>query len=1099
MTTGTASRERRRRAQVVAAAVGVVALLGVAAASSSWTGGDDPDDVGGAVLADAAVSGTAPAVRGPVPVCGFGDLAQVTDDGVVDEELDGLAVAVPDVTPVGGATLIDFQVRGGTAYVLSFDGDSTYRVDRYDAVDGSAAGGFDVPLRLDDGYESFTTGDFQVDDEGYVYLLDTLMGRRDLLRIGPEGERDWTATLPPSTESRGDLLDLYGTVLLSEDEGVVGVHEGSAGMHQIAADGTVLGFDDAFPGGVEGVLDDGAVVLAQNDGSRLELRGRTRDGATTFALGGEDGPDGLGRGGQYLPRSMDGVVSGPGGEGLLVAVDQLGLEWYSPDGARLGVWPVSRGDLDHELLLDARAGVARDDDASYLLAGTQDGTSLVRVSDGRMRYQLTAPVKYNAGTDSFLSVMGMGLGLTTPAEYGYFGPGDEPAVSLSVDDAWAPVSDRYVVRYQVRGDPRLRDPVASEWQQVELPADGGEVALALPDARAGVYEVDAHLVDVGTDEAVSGDCLRYTVGPDGADLDLASMADGAGWGGASPLRGVQLADALGFGSHRVQLDVAALVPDPTAEPSRDGLEWGSLPSEGVRSAEGEAPSDPFTELRRASELADELGVRLVVQLDSGGGAEHAAVEAGTWEGWVREIVAEVSRQAPGIVHWEPWNEPNATGFDDGGDYVRDVAAPFARGAREANPDVLVVGGNSLGVALDWWEGVVGAGGCDTMDVVGIHPYTGLNRSWEEEGFSEPGRELDELREILEPCGDLPWWDTETGWWSDGVVNFWAGGSDVARKLLWYRLEGIEEWTYFFSEGGWGETGNSWSAIQHDGYVKPLGAAAAATTHLLDQYAELELLDAPAPGTYAVRGTGEGGELLALWTDDLASTLTLAAPGGAQVELVDQYGARRPLDVPADGVALPVGGAPAFVVAPPGTGLTAAASEPYGEDVLEGRPVRASSTHEDADAAAITSGTFNVRDPWRSGRLADGSVDENPTVTVRTADPVEIDRIAVATAGIRCCTAGLRDYTVEVRDAAGDWQVVGEVTGQLFDRVAMLQLDPVTVTGVRVSVPMTTEREVPVLDLNYSGVVGGPHPAFMELVTESDYQVAISAVRAWGPS
>ncbi len=1086
--------------RVLATVVGGTVVVAVAAALA--VGASGPGDVPEA--SDAAIPSAPGAGPSETPVCGIPDLGPVSADGRAPDQLGGLRVVVPDVTPPDGATLVDVEVRGSTAAVLSFDGESTYRVERFDVDEGSPDGGFDVPLRLSEGAESFWVGDFEMDADGGVYLLDTLMGRRDLLHLDTEGNVVWTATLPETSQSGDGLLDLYGTVLWTDGEGpVVGVHEGAAGMHTVSADGEVLGFSEDFPGRVVGQTDDGAAVLAVEedapDGRTLDVVGRDDSGDGTFALGATATADGLGRGGQGFPGGFDDVVSGPGAEGVLMAADELGVEWYSADGARLGVWPVSRGDLDHELLLDAGEGIVRDGDAYYLLAPTAEGVSLVRVTEDRMRYQLSAPVKYNAGTDAFLSVMGMGLGLTTTAEYGYFGPGTEPEVSLSVDDAWAPASDRYVVRYQVRGDPRLPDPVATGWTEMTIPADGGEVALELPDARAGVYEVDAHLVEVASDEAVSGTCVRYTVGADGADLGLEEMADGVGWGGASPLRGVQLADALGFGSHRVQLDFGALVPDPESRPAPGGIEWGSLPSEGVRDAEGVAPSDPFTELRRASELADELGVRLVVQLGSGGGAEHAAVEAGTWEGWVREIVAEVSGQAPGIVYWEPWNEPNATGFDDGGDYVRDVAAPFARGAREANPDVLVVGGNSLGVALDWWEDVVAAEGCGTMDVVGIHPYTGLNRSWEEEGFSEPGRELDELREILEPCGDLPWWDTETGWWSDGVVNFWAGGSDVARKLLWYRLEGIEEWTYFFSEGGWGETGNSWSAIQFDAYVKPLGAAAAATTHLLDSFEELELLDAPAPGTYAVRGTGAGGELLALWTDDLASTLTLAAPGGAQVELVDQYGARRPLDVPADGVALPVGGAPTFVVAPAGTGLTATAPEPYGEDVLEGRTVQASSTHEDADASAITSGTFNVRDPWRSGRLADGSVDENPTVTVRTADPVEIDRIAVATAGIRCCTAGLRDYTVEVRDAAGDWQVVGEVTGQLFDRVAMLQLDPVTVTGVRVSVPMTTEREVPVLDLNYSGVVGGPHPAFMELVTESDYQVAISAVRAWGPS
>src|SRR5690606_25464722 len=137
----------------------------------------------------------------------------------------------------------------------------------------------------------------------------------------------------------------------------------------------------------------------------------------------------------------------------------------------------------------------------------------------------------------------------------------------------------------------------------------------------------------------SGDCLRYTVGAQGVDLGFDAMADGAGWGGASALRGVQLAAALGFGSHRVQLDFAKIVPDPAAEPDAAALGWSSLPHAGVLAGHGTAPADPFTELREAGELARELGVVLVVQVGSGG-SEKTAVEAGTWEGWVREIVAE---------------------------------------------------------------------------------------------------------------------------------------------------------------------------------------------------------------------------------------------------------------------------------------------------------------------------------------------------------------------------------------------------------------------------------------------------------------------------
>jgi hypothetical protein len=140
----------------------------------------------------------------------------------------------------------------------------------------------------------------------------------------------------------------------------------------------------------------------------------------------------------------------------------------------------------------------------------------------------------------------------------------------------------------------------------------------------------------------------------------------------------------------------------------------------------------------------------------------------------------------------------------------------------------------------------------------------------------------------------------------------------------------------------------------------------------------------------------------------------------------------------------------------------------------------------------------VREPWRSGHLADGSVDEAPYVEVTTDGPVVVDRVAVATAGIRCCTSGLRDYTVSVQ-TDGRWRDVAEVRDQFWERVALVRFDPVKVTAVRVSVLMASERGTPVLAANYTGVVGGPHPDYVPLVTESERIVAVSAIQAWEPA
>lgn len=1105
-------------AGVVAAVLGVVAAVVIGGTGTGSTTGAQP-------FTASPVPGTAPVTQtGALPLCGFPRLEQVTDDGVDTDELDGIRTVVDDVVTLDDGELVTFRVLDGAAYVLEWDREASYTVTRYDLATGDAEATTPVELDWDGASETFRTDSFEVDADGSVYLLDTLMHRRDLLKVAPDGTTTWSTTIPEGEHTAGDLLDLYGTVRWTDGgRTVVGVQEAGEVLHEVSGDGDLLA-EIPFEGAVLAQLPDGAALV------QTDVRDDERRTLDLRAVGpeGDDGSLHLGasweRGRPFgVPRvpwlddttgATTGPSSGPEGDGLVVADENLGFRWWGSDGVFRGVWPDTHKDLEQPFALWESTPVLRDGtagDAPYyvLTHGDDGGFALTEISADRMAYQLGAPVKYNAANEELFGGLGLGAGLLVDVPYGVFPDGTAPRVVAAFDDAWAASAGTYRLRYQVRGDPRVWDPVVGEETVVDLPAEGGELALDLPPTRPGVYEVDAALVDAATGEAVSGTCLRYTVAAAGSGLDPAALADGADWGGAGPLRGVQLADQLGVGSHRTQLDFGAIVPDPTAEPDAAALVWDSLPNAAFEpdEEEGEEPADvdPFTELAAAAELAEETGVILTLQLGSGGEAEQAAVEAGTWEGWTREIVAAVHEHAPQIRYWQPWNEPNNTGYEDAAAYEEEVGAPFAAGARHASADVVVVGGNTLGIEPAWWADLVAAGGCDSLDVVGIHPYTGFNRSWEEEGFSADGAELDRLREAIGPCGDVPVWDTESGWWSDGVANFWAGGSDVVRKLLWYGVEGVDEWTYFFSEGGFGEAGNSWSLLQYGQYVKPAGAAFAASAAFLDGFGRPEAVETGTPAVHAVRapGAGEvaGAELLALWSEDLSTTVRLTAPGGAvTVTARDGYGAERGLEVPPGGVEVPVNGAPVLLVAPAGTALEVTPVEAFDDDLLEGRPVTATSTHEDAsDPDVVTSGTFAVREPWRSGRLADGSVDEAPGVEVTTDGPRTIDRVAVATAGIRCCTSGLRDYTVSVRTPDGGWQDVARQTDQFLDRVALFSFEPVEVTAVRVTLPMTTERDVPVLAANYTGIVGGLHPDFVPLATESEWIAAISAVQAWEPA
>lgn len=1061
------------------------------------------------------------ALSGAERVCGFPRLDQITNDGIDPTTLGGLRSVVDNVVTVGDGSVLTFKVRDSSAYVLEWDRKATYTITRYDLASGKVTATIKVALDWDGSSETFSIDQFEVDRDGNIYLLDTLQQRRNLLKLAPDGSRVWSISIPESEFTEGRLQDLYQMALWDTDgQTVIGVQEGARLVHRISEQGTLLD-SMVLDGGIVAQLPDERVLVeSSSDGAaaRSDLWAVDAAGTKSLHVGAvqqQDPPFGVAQMPWFRPT---GITTGPDGAGMLVAEWGLGFQWWGDDGVFHGVWPDKRGDLDQPFQLSDETPILRDGSSYYVFTRAENGVALTEISEDRMKYQLGAPVLYNAANESLFGGIGLGAGLVTDSPYNVFTDGREPAVRAIFDQTWAPRTETYQLRYQVRGDPRVWDPVSGPEVIADLPAGGGDIPLQLPATRPGVYEVDAALIDRRSGEPVSGSCLRYTVDPAGGRLDPASLAAGADWGGANPLRGVQLAQQLGVDSHRVQLTFGDLVPDPTAQPDPAGINWNALPHASTDSAGGDqsggpttsgdagegVEASPFDELARAAALADGTGVRLILQLGSGGEAEHAAVEAGTWEGWVREIVGEIHRRAPQIRYWEPWNEPNGTGFDDGGQYEQQVGAPFARAARGVDPDVTIVGGNSLGIEPGWWSQLVAAGGCASLDVVGIHAYTGYNRSWEEEGLSGQGDALDQLRGAIAPCGSRPVWDTESGWWSDGVANFWSAGSDVARKLLWYRNEGITGWTYFFSEGGFGETGNSWSLLQYGRYVKPAGAAFAATAPVLDRFGSPAVVDTGTPGVNAMRaaaGPGNEGSLLALWTDDLSTSVRVSA-GGAPVTLTvrDVYGAEHELSVPAEGVDLAVNGSPALLFEPAGVTLTVQGAEPFGPDVLKGRPVTATSTRDEGPGPeVITSGTFDVGEPWRSGRLADGSVDRQPTVEITMDGPHTLDRIAVATAGIRCCTAGLRDYTVSVRTTDGQWRDVAHQQDQFLDRVAMFRFDPVEATAVRVTVPMTTERDVPVLSANYSGVVGGLHPKFVKLETESNWIAAISAVQAWAPA
>ncbi len=889
----------------------------------------------------------------------------------------------------------------------------------------------------------------------------------------------------PWTAGDGDAV---GAVALERSRTIVLLHADGT-----VSDGPELAWDwyPRFFPQPDGTL----FVLSDADGesSYTTLTRYDADGAELMQLGGTKTSESA----NGRPQSLEhptAVVPAPDGDGFLLTGPTWRVVEIDEDGVWDGIALSGEGQGSTFRLVDGTPVHRTGDTYSYLGKSEDGAVQLVRVTADELQALLDAPITWNVAVSGTTDRLGYGAGLATDATYDYFADGETPAVHATFDPWWGAVAGDYELRYEVTGDPWAQPAVEPVSGTVALPEDGGEVPLDLPAARPGPYQVHATLVEKATGEVRTATCLRYAVGAPGATFDPDALADGSDWGGAGPLRGVQLADELGLGTHRVQLDFAGMVPEG-ATPSAAALDLGALP--------GAEDGDPFAGLAAAASEAAERGVHLYVQVGEADERAQAAVADGTWEAWVTAIVGAIREGAPDVTYWAPWNEPNNTGFGDGAQYVTQVLAPFARAVHAADPAYRVVGGNALNVVVPWYQQAVDAGACQSWDVVGIHPYTGFNRSWDEEGDQGPIGQITRLREVLAACGpDVEVWNTESGWWSDGPANEWGQAYDVARTSLWQSALDVSAWMYFFSEGGWGEGGNSWSLVQVGAFVKPGALAMATVSGLLDGRPAAEPVEVADPVVRAMSvgaPAGGGDPLLAVWTLDAVTDVALTATTDTTVTVTDVYGATRTVDVAAGTpTTFRATGSPQFLDAPAAAGLAVTAAEDAGTNLLADGTVTTSSTSQGEPADLLLPEGAQAT-PWRAGPATAEGPDVTPWVAVELAAPATLDRVVVGSAGIRCCTTGVKDAVVEVRDAEGGWTEVGAVTDAFLERTHTVRFDPVEATAVRVTVPSTTQRDVTIPSANYGGQTGGLLPAWEPVQTEPSWPVSLVSLAAYGPA
>lgn len=697
----------------------------------------------------------------------------------------------------------------------------------------------------------------------------------------------------------------------------------------------------------------------------------------------------------------------------------------------------------------------------FLQTGTpfsdEDGISVLSLSD--LDSFLAAP-------KTPLDTLGWGAGLATKVAANYFAPGVRPRLFAQLSSPWTSVP-HLELSYAVENAAHVNSTGSSAAKTVALPHSSSALAsvplpLAKSDLVPGPYEVRASLYE-GTSprRLVGSTCLPYTVGAAGDRLDLRALPAGWGAGGPSDLRGVELNSQLGLDGLRAsQIDWLDFLPDCNpADPTASSCGPQAMTF-------GSAPLSYF----KAAYAAEKDGVSYWVQVSAGDPVSSALVENGWWQGDVAALVRYYSAppadcgDCAAVTAWEPWNEPNNSGFSNATLYVSQVLQPFYAAVKASEPDATVIGGSTLGVPLSWWQGLIAAGGLSDLDVASIHPYPPDNDSWEEAGTVSQIRQLEQL------LGPTPLWVTELGWWSNGNFDFVEQANIVARAMLWMRVLHIPVWSYYFDEGSWGNDGVSFSLIQTadegDDFVKPAALATMTSSDLLVGRSFVSMADTGVPDVYEADFSAAGGSALsAVWSDDMLADeeVSLVDPGHktAVVTVESQYGATRRVQVETGRpYRLSISGEVTYLLYPSGTKISVRPAEPYGPNLAlasQGATASASS----GDAALALSGDQSGAG-WES---APG--DEHPWFTVHLASPHVVDRIMIDTQSVGSTATGLRDFTVSIELPGGTWAQVASVHNEFADHEIEIAFPRRSVAAVRVEVG----------EINYGGYLGGGIPGF----------------------
>ncbi|HEY4927769.1 MAG TPA: discoidin domain-containing protein, partial [Acidimicrobiales bacterium] len=776
----------------------------------------------------------------------------------------------------------------------------------------------------------------------------------------------------------------------------------------------------------------------------------------------------------YYPAQ---AVQGPNGT-IYTANPLYTIEATSPIGLLQGSTSLA-GDLDF-----GGWGFALVGSTFYFQSGPPFNGS----ADSISTFSLATVQSYLTTPQAPSNTLGWGAGLATPAQGNYFRSGTTPVVDATFDPWWTTVATNLQLSYSIENLASLTTETVPTPTVLALPTSAASLAnipLTVPvaDTTPGPYEVQATLVNNSSSPptTLGTTCMPYTVGAPGDGLNLSTLPSGSGSGGPADPRGVALNAQLGLDSLRSSqvVDWSSLLPNCNAS-APTATTCGS-----AAMTFAAASTNPY----QAAYLAVQDHVNYWMQISGGDAVSMALVQSGLWQGDIAALVTHYAAVPAGcgncapVTMWEPWNESNNTGWSSGGTYATSVLKPFYTAVKSVEPgsSSTVIGGSTLEPSIGWWQQLIAAGGLTWMDVASVHPYTGSNDSYEEDGMPAQVRQLQAM------LGGKPLWFTEIGWWSDGDYNYLGQANDVARSMIWQKVLGVAAQNYFYDEGNWGNDGISFSLIQASNtvdYVKPSALATMTTSGVLAgrHYRSMSSTGIPQ-GYRADFGATAGGttKLTAVWTDGIAeqASVTLTSPTGSTdpVTVTSEYGSTTTAQA-TSGTAygLPLSDQVSFLTYPAGDTLTVGPTEAFGTD-LASAAAGATATATSGNASAAIAGlTVGYGQGWTSS-----TGDTTPSLTVKLAAPSTLDRVIVDTQSVGSTATSVRNYTLLANEPGIGWVTVATETGQYRDHEALFDFSPLVASQLKISVS----------EVNFGGYFGGgvppwwvpstPAPAFMHAI------------------